>query len=62
MPEAKPRDANITVGIIAIWYFNKETFLMAQSEAEGFKNGFVIEVSDRNYTHGAICIHGHKYT
>ena len=35
MPEAKPRDTNITVGIISIWYFNMEPILNAQSEAEG---------------------------
>ena len=34
MPEAKPRDTNHTVGIIAIWYFDKEHILIAQSVAE----------------------------
>ena len=34
VPEAKPRDTNHTVGIIAIWYFDKEHILIAQSVAE----------------------------
>ena len=35
VPEAQPRDTNDTVGIIPIWYFNKENILNARSEAEG---------------------------
>ena len=34
VPEAKPKDTNITAGIISIWYFNKEPILNAPSEAE----------------------------
>ena len=34
VPEAKPRDTNHTVGIIAIWYFDKEHILIAQGVAE----------------------------
>ena len=34
MPEAKPRDTKHTVGIIAIWYFDKEHILIVQSVAE----------------------------
>ena len=35
VPEAQPRDTNDTVGIIPIWYLNKEHILNAQSKAEG---------------------------
>ena len=35
VPEAKPRDTNITMGIISIWYFNTEFILNARSKAEG---------------------------
>ena len=34
VPEAKPRDTNHTVGIIAIWYFDKGHILIAQNVAE----------------------------
>ena len=38
----------------------------ALSFASGHQNGFLVEVSNRNYTHGDICIPrlrlGHKYT
>ena len=36
VPEAMPRDTNDTVGIIAIWYFDKEHILIAQSVAEAY--------------------------
>ena len=32
MPDAKPRDSKHTVGIISIWYLNKEHFLNAYSK------------------------------
>ena len=35
VPEAKLRDTKHTVGIISIWYFNKEHILNACSEASG---------------------------
>ena len=35
VPEAQLRDTKLTVGIIPIWYFNKEHISMARSEAEG---------------------------
>ena len=35
MPEANPRITKHTVGLISIWYFNKEHILIAQRETEG---------------------------
>ena len=35
VPEAMPRDTNYTMGIIPIWYFNKEHILNARRVIEG---------------------------
>jgi len=35
VPKAQPRDTNIAVGIIPIWYFNNEHIINARSVAEG---------------------------
>ena len=54
VPEAKPRDTNHTVGIIAIWYFDKEHILIVQSVAEAcyleIKHIFILQkVSNTHY-------------
>ena len=67
VPEAKPRDTNITVGIISIWYFNKEHILIARSKAEGmfhinnahfYPENCIKNIKCRNYTRGAFWARG----
>ena len=60
VPEAKPRDTNHTVGIIAIWYFDKEHILIAQSVAEAcyleIKHIFILQnVQKVSNTHSWLC-------
>ena len=55
VPEATPRETNYTVGIITIWYFNKENLLNARSEAEGISP--IINAP----SYPAICLKSIKY-